>query len=136
MQTTVWLLGTLWVTDLAAFFAGRAIGGPKLAPRLSPRKTWAGLLGGVAFSTLWGGLCGFWFGAGSPGLTAVVGGGAAIVAQTGDLAVSSLKRRFGAKDASNLIPGHGGVLDRLDGMLTAAPASVGFVLLSGKGIFV
>lgn len=136
LQTTVWLLGTLWVTDLAAFFSGRAIGGPKLAPRLSPRKTWAGLLGGVACSTLWGGLCGFWFGAGSPGLIAVVGGGAAVVAQTGDLTVSSLKRRFGAKDASNLIPGHGGVLDRLDGMLTAAPASVGFVLLSGKGIFV
>lgn len=136
LQTAVWLLGTLWVTDLAAFYAGRAVGGPKLAPRLSPRKTWAGLLGAIACSALWGGFCGFWFEAESPDLIAILGSGAAIVAQTGDLAVSSFKRRFGAKDASNLIPGHGGVLDRLDGMLTVAPASVGVVLLSGKGIFV
>ncbi len=134
LQITVWLVGSLWATDLAAFFFGRRFGGPRLAPRISPRKTWSGLAGAVLCSALWGLVCGLWFAAGSPFLIAALGAAAAVVAQSGDLAVSSVKRRFGAKDASRLIPGHGGVLDRLDGMLTAAPALVGVVLLSNGSL--
>ncbi len=130
-----WLIGSIWATDTAGFFTGRMIGGARLVPRISPQKTWAGLIGAIVGSALWGIVCGFWFGAANPALIALFGGIAAVVAQGGDLAVSFVKRRFGAKDASNLIPGHGGVLDRLDGMLTAAPALVGFVLLCEGGIF-
>jgi len=135
LATAVWLIGSIWATDLAAFITGRMIGGARLAPRISPQKTWAGLAGAVIGSALWGAACALWFGAASPALLALFGGFAAVVAQCGDLAVSFVKRRFGAKDASNLIPGHGGVLDRLDGMLTAAPVLAGLVLLSGGGIF-
>ena len=130
-----WLIGSIWVTDVAAFATGRLIGGARLASRISPRKTWSGLIGAVIGSALWGTACGFWFGASSPALLALFGGFVAIVAQGGDLAVSSVKRRFGAKDASNLIPGHGGVLDRLDGMLTTAPALAGLVLLNRGSVF-
>lgn len=135
LETAVWLIGAIWATDLAAFITGRVVGGARLAPRISPQKTWSGLFGAVVGSAAWGLVCGLWFGATSPLLLVFLGAGAAIVAQSGDLAVSFVKRRFGAKDASNLIPGHGGVLDRLDGMLTAAPALVGLVLLSEGGIF-
>ena len=135
LAVAFWLVGTIWVTDVAAFAIGRSIGGARLASRISPRKTWSGLIGAVVGSALWGLACGFWFGVPSSALLALFGGFAAIVAQGGDLAVSFVKRRFGAKDTSNLIPGHGGVLDRLDGMLTAAPALAGLLLLGGGGIF-
>lgn len=135
LETAVWLIGSICATDLAAFITGRVVGGARLAPKISPQKTWSGLIGAVVGSSLWGLACGFWFGATSLILLAFLGAGAAIVAQGGDLAVSFVKRRFGAKDASNLIPGHGGVLDRLDGMLTAAPALAALVLLSEGGIF-
>lgn len=113
---------SVWATDIGAYAAGRGIGGPKLAPRLSPKKTWAGLLGGMAASAA---VC--------VGLTAVVGAGSAVeaaflgaalavAAQSGDLFESWAKRRTGVKDSSRLIPGHGGLLDRIDGLLTAAPA--------------
>ncbi len=135
LATAFWLIGSIWVTDIVAFVTGRMIGGKRLASRISPQKTWSGLIGAVIGSALWGIVCGFWFGAVNPALFALLGGCMAIVAQSGDLAISFVKRRFGAKDASNLIPGHGGVLDRLDGMLTAAPLLVGLVLLSEGGIF-
>ena len=133
-ETALWLIGAVWATDIAAFAIGRLVGGTRLAPRISPRKTWAGLLGGVAVAALWGLLFAVWAGAKTPWLLCVLGACAAVVAQAGDLGISFVKRRFGAKDASNLIPGHGGVLDRLDGMLTAAPALVALVLVSNAGI--
>jgi len=116
-----WLLGVVWITDIAAYAFGRSIGGPKLAPRISPNKTWAGLTGGVFCAGLagWGIAHGFdlarpaWFG--------VLGGLLAIVAQGGDLAESAVKRHFGVKDSGTLIPGHGGLMDRLDGLLAVAP---------------
>jgi phosphatidate cytidylyltransferase len=97
-----------------AYFTGRTLGGPKLCPSISPKKTWSGFIGGVVFGALAAGLVG-----GSVVLI-FIGGLLAAVSQGGDLLESALKRRFDAKDASHLIPGHGGVMDRLDGFLAAA----------------
>jgi phosphatidate cytidylyltransferase len=113
-----WLMLVTWATDICAYFAGRAIGGPKLAPLVSPNKTWAGLGGGVAGALIVGAAAAYGFGLES--LFLVLGAPMAVVAQLGDLYESWVKRRAGAKDSSNLIPGHGGVLDRLDGLLPVA----------------
>ena len=116
----LWFLAVIWSTDICAYFAGRTIGGPRLAPRISPGKTWAGLIGGVAGAALIGGGAAAWSGAGLwlPACLAVL---LALVAQGGDLFESFLKRRIGLKDSGHLIPGHGGLLDRVDGLLFAAP---------------
>lgn len=111
----------VWATDVGAYAAGRTIGGPKLAPRISPKKTWAGLIGGMACSALVGWGVAVAFGAQSPMLAFAVGGLLAVVAQAGDLFESAAKRRFNVKDSGHLIPGHGGILDRIDGLLVAAP---------------
>jgi phosphatidate cytidylyltransferase len=116
----LWLFAVVWLTDIGAYFAGRAIGGPKLWPAVSPKKTWAGFIGGVIAGTLTAVLIvqtaryGFgigWFSDGSLIAVSVVG---AIVSQGGDLLESALKRKFHVKDSSHLIPGHGGFMDRLD----------------------
>lgn len=116
----LWLMLTVWATDTGAYFAGRLVGGPKLAPRLSPKKTWAGLIG-AALSAAAVGAALPWFDLRAPAPAELAAAGAllAIVAQAGDLAKSFVKRRFGAKDASHLIPGHGGLFDRVDGLLAA-----------------
>ncbi len=121
-ETFIWLIGVVWVTDLAAYVTGRLVGGAKLAPRISPGKTWAGLIGAIVAAAVLGVVGAAWAGAETLWAFAVLGAIAAVLAQTGDLAVSLVKRRFGVKDASNLIPGHGGVLDRFDGLLIATPA--------------
>jgi phosphatidate cytidylyltransferase len=111
-----WLLAVVWATDSGAYFAGRAIGGPRLAPRISPNKTWAGLIGGALSAALVGVLAASLLGRDATLL--VVGGMVlAVVAQGGDLLESWCKRRFGVKDSSHIIPGHGGILDRVDGLL-------------------
>lgn len=114
-----WTLGVVWATDIGAYFAGRTIGGPKLAPGISPSKTWAGLGGGVLAALVLG------FAlhrlAGLPIHLAAWSGLLAVAAQGGDLFESWLKRRAGVKDSGSLLPGHGGVLDRLDGVVTVAP---------------
>ncbi len=118
----VWLLVVVWATDIAGYFAGRAIGGPKLAPRISPGKTWSGLMAAMAVAALVGWFAAFWLFTRSDagaGLAAAVLAG---IAQAGDLFESALKRHFAVKDSSDLIPGHGGLLDRIDGLLFAAPA--------------
>jgi phosphatidate cytidylyltransferase len=115
-----WLLITVWATDTFAYFAGRSIGGPKLAPRLSPNKTWAGLVGGMVGAALVGAITANWFGLGSPLGLGLVSALLAVVAQAGDIFESALKRHAGVKDSGKLIPGHGGVLDRVDGIVTAA----------------
>jgi phosphatidate cytidylyltransferase len=120
LETLLWLLLVVWATDIGAYAAGRAIGGPKLMPRVSPKKTWAGLLGGLSAAALVGAVAARWSGFGVPGL-AMVSAALAIVAQAGDLAESGVKRYFGVKDSSGIIPGHGGVLDRVDGLLAVAP---------------
>lgn len=119
----LWLLLAVWATDIGAFFAGRLIGGPLLAPRLSPKKTWAGLAGGAVSAALVGALLRWVDPQAPPGLTLMLAGViVAVTAQAGDLGESWVKRRFGVKDASQLIPGHGGLFDRVDGLLTAALA--------------
>ncbi len=114
------IVAVVAATDIAAYFCGRLIGGAKLWSRVSPKKTWSGLLGGVTAAAT----TGFVTAQMVPGAHAlhltVMGGVLALVAQCGDLAESALKRRFGAKDASQLIPGHGGFMDRVDGLATAA----------------
>lgn len=116
-----WVLCVIWATDTGAYFAGRAIGGPKLIPRISPNKTWAGLAGGMAAAALVGwGIARFdpdW----PAGILAALGAVVAVTAQAGDFFESGVKRHFGVKDAGTLIPGHGGALDRLDGLLFAVP---------------
>jgi phosphatidate cytidylyltransferase len=109
-------------TDTAGFVAGRLMGGPKLWPRVSPNKTWAGMVGALAASSIIAAL--FWFAVpeGSAVRLAATGAMLSFVAQAGDLAESAIKRRFGAKDTSSLIPGHGGVMDRVDGLVAAASA--------------
>jgi phosphatidate cytidylyltransferase len=110
-------------SDSAGFFAGRLWGGAKLWPGLSPNKTWAGSLGALAASALIAALFCFLVPAASPLRLAGVGALLSLVAQAGDLFESALKRRFGVKDASNLIPGHGGVMDRVDGLAAVASAA-------------
>jgi phosphatidate cytidylyltransferase len=113
------LFAIIWAADGAAYFAGRLVGGPKLLPSLSANKTIAGLVGGL----LAGALAGLAYGEliGAHGLAWLyVGFGVAGIGMAGDLFESMLKRRFGVKDASQLIPGHGGVLDRIDGLMAAA----------------
>jgi phosphatidate cytidylyltransferase len=122
-----WTFIVTWATDIFAYFAGRAIGGPKLAPKISPNKTWAGLIGGMVGASFCGWATAWYFHLGSPFLW--IGATMGLLAQLGDLYESWEKRRAGVKDSSNLIPGHGGVLDRLDGLLVVAVAVVLILLL-------
>ena len=132
----LWLIAVVWATDVGAYVAGRSIGGPRLAPRISPGKTWAGLAGGglaaaVAGMVVMLALSPADLGPGGLARIAIASAALAVVAQVGDLFESHLKRRAGAKDSSNLIPGHGGVFDRIDGLLAAALALGGAVRLTG-----
>jgi phosphatidate cytidylyltransferase len=128
IDLTLWTMIIVWATDIGAYFAGRAIGGPKLAPKMSPNKTWAGLIGGMIAATA----IGF-------ALTTVLHvqlrlaaftGLLAVAAQIGDLFESQMKRSAGVKDSGRILPGHGGVMDRLDGLVPVA-CIVSLILLSG-----
>lgn len=118
----LYVLVVVWATDIGAYFTGRRVGGPKLAPALSPNKTWAGLAGGIVAAAIAGGICTNFivyppsFIAGM-NLAILL----AVIAQGGDLFESWLKRRVGAKDSGSLIPGHGGLLDRVDGLIFTLP---------------
>lgn len=135
LELTIAVLLLVWATDICAYFIGRAVGGPKFAPAVSPNKTWAGVAGGVTgavvVSAIWVKL--------QPGyITAMpvlltVAAGMAVIAVLGDLFESWLKRRAGVKDSGTLLPGHGGVLDRLDGLVPVAVVFAGLVLLNGGG---
>jgi phosphatidate cytidylyltransferase len=120
LQATLLLLAATWATDSAAFAAGRLIGGPRLMPVVSPGKTWAGALGGLAGGVAVTVLAGIAMGGRDAGTLILIGLALALAAELGDLAESALKRHFGRKDSSALIPGHGGVLDRIDGLLAAS----------------
>ena len=124
----LWLFFVTWATDIFAYFAGRAIGGPRLAPRISPNKTWAGLAGGVAGAAALGWATATWFE--MEPFFLWMGGPLGLVAQAGDLYESWEKRRAGVKDSGALLPGHGGVLDRLDGLL-AVSAVTTLLLMAG-----
>ena len=129
--TVLWLFALVWATDSAAYFVGRWAGGPRLAPRWSPKKTWSGALGGIAAAALVGVITANILG--MPLLSSVfwISMGLSVAAQVGDLAESAAKRRFGVKDTSGLIPGHGGLLDRLDGLLAALMAAAMLALARG-----
>ncbi len=119
----VWIMVMVWAADTLAYFAGRTIGGPKLAPRISPKKTWAGLGGAMAGGAIAGLAMAVWLGLQGHWLLAMMGALFAIVAQAGDLFKSAMKRFYGVKDSGNLIPGHGGVIDRVDGLVAVATAA-------------
>jgi phosphatidate cytidylyltransferase len=122
LLAVIFLIVIVATADTAAFVSGRLLQGPLLWPRVSPNKTWSGFIGALAASALVGAL--FWLVVPGSSLVrlAVVGALLAFVAQAGDLAESALKRRFGAKDAGSILPGHGGVMDRVDGLVAAASA--------------
>jgi phosphatidate cytidylyltransferase len=119
----IFLFAIVWTTDVVAFFVGRAVGGPKLAPQVSPKKTWSGALGGTVAAVVVA--VAVAKAAALPGLFAIamLAVVLSVFAQGGDLFESFLKRRFGTKDSSHLIPGHGGLMDRLDGFATASVAA-------------
>lgn len=131
LTAILFLFAIVWATDIVAYFAGRAIGGPKLWPALSPKKTWAGALGGTLGGIAAGLLTVKLMGLSLTPMLVLVACVLSIAAQGGDLLESAIKRHFGAKDASQLIPGHGGLMDRLDGFLTAVAAAVMVGLLRG-----
>jgi phosphatidate cytidylyltransferase len=122
MATLLWIIALVVAADTGGYIAGRTIGGPKLAPRVSPNKTWAGLVGAVASAALVGLLTAFIVNHTNVWVLALLSAVLGVVEQAGDLVESALKRHFGVKDASRIIPGHGGVLDRVDGLLAVAVA--------------
>jgi len=133
MTTIIWLFLVVWGADTGAYLSGRAIGGPKLAPRISPKKTWAGFVGGISIASLISVAFHFY----APGdilNLAVIGFLVALASQLGDLLESMAKRHFDVKDSSNLIPGHGGVLDRVDGLVIGAVALAMILLIFGQGV--
>ncbi len=123
----VFVVAVVWASDIGAYAAGRLIGGRRLAPRISPGKTWSGAAGGLLAAVL----VGFGVGRVSGGAVAAV---LSVLAQIGDLTESAAKRRGGVKDSGTLIPGHGGLLDRLDGMLAAGPAAALLAFGLGPGV--
>lgn len=129
----IWMLVSIWATDIGAYIFGNAIGGLKLWPTLSPKKTWSGLVGGIVAAGSAGGLAALFFAAPSPSTAVLLSMVMSVIAQLGDLVESALKRRFKVKDAGGLIPGHGGALDRLDSHLAVAAATALLTLIFPGG---
>lgn len=128
LELVLWIFVVVWGTDIGAYFTGRAIGGPKLAPAISPGKTWAGLYGGVATATILGGAWVLLIGL-RP-ILFLLAPLFSLASQAGDLFQSRMKRKAGVKDSGNWLPGHGGVFDRLDGLLPVAILT-GIAVLAG-----
>jgi phosphatidate cytidylyltransferase len=131
----IFLFSVVWATDILAYFAGRAFGGPKLAPAISPNKTWSGALGGAAAGILAGVAVAMWRSEANLIFYALTALALTVAAQCGDLFESHVKRRFGVKDSGTIIPGHGGVMDRVDGLVAAAVVLYLICLSLGGGAF-
>jgi phosphatidate cytidylyltransferase len=131
--TVLWIFALVWATDIGAYFAGKTFGGPRLAPQMSPSKTWSGLAGGIVFAGIVGLVTASVLNS-TVLLISGVSAALAVVEQFGDLAESVAKRRFGVKDASALIPGHGGLLDRVDGLLAVVPVVALLSLVGGSSV--
>ena len=129
-----WIIALVVAADTGGYIAGRSIGGPKLAPRISPNKTWAGLGGAVAGSALVGLLTAFVLNHTDVWMLTLISAGLGLVEQAGDLVESAFKRHFGVKDTSQIIPGHGGVLDRVDGLLAVAVAVLALSVWAGGSV--
>ncbi len=131
----LFLLVIVWASDIGAYIIGRLIGGRRLAPTISPGKTWSGAVGGLLAAMLGGeavaGFSAHW--ADDPARVAAVAAVLGVASQSGDLLESAVKRHFGVKDAGRIIPGHGGLLDRLDGLMAAALVAGGWALATGQG---
>ncbi|MXP63218.1 phosphatidate cytidylyltransferase [Roseomonas sp. M0104] len=132
----LFLFFVVWASDIGAYMFGRLLGGPKLAPAISPGKTWSGAMGGLVSTMLVGWLAAAWLAPGTPSLVRVLGVAAllGVATQLGDLLESAVKRHFKVKDSSMLIPGHGGLLDRLDGLMAAAPVAALLAFAIGYGV--
>jgi phosphatidate cytidylyltransferase len=117
----LWMFFIIWTTDISAYFVGKSFGGKKLALTISPNKTWSGLIGGVVASMIIGFLSSFMFVTGNIIFFVVISGALAVIEQLSDLVESKIKRIFQIKDSGNIIPGHGGLLDRMDGITLVAP---------------
>jgi phosphatidate cytidylyltransferase len=134
-ENVLFLFLVVWASDIGAYLAGRAFGGPKLWPAVSPNKTWSGAAGGLIGAVAIGLTAALMIEpAGSPARAALIAALLGAVAQAGDLLESWIKRRFGVKDSSALLPGHGGLLDRLDGVLAAAPFAAAIGMALGAGV--
>ncbi len=139
LHWTIFALAVTWAADIAAYMVGSLVGGPKLWPRYSPNKTWSGFVGGLAAGMITGAVIAGWLDMGRLTIFwgAVLGLAGALATMAGDLWESALKRRFGVKDAGKLIPGHGGLLDRVDGLMFAivivAAGRLGVLLLEARG---
>jgi phosphatidate cytidylyltransferase len=127
LRNVLFVMAVVWANDVGAYLLGRLVGGPRLAPRISPGKTWAGAIGGTLAALLAGAAAGYEH----PVHAAALAFPLSLVAQAGDLLESAIKRHFGAKDSGWIIPGHGGLLDRLDGVLAASPVALLWSLATG-----
>jgi phosphatidate cytidylyltransferase len=138
LPAILWLFAIVWGADVAAYFAGRAIGGPRLWPRVSPGKTWSGAVAGAVAGAALGLAISLMLVPGSIRIDRVfsLGLGAAVVSELGDLFESSVKRRFGVKDSSRLIPGHGGLMDRLDSFIAASMFAAIVAAANSRGSFI
>ena len=133
-ESIFWLLAVIWATDIGAYVSGRLIGGPKLAPSVSPKKTWSGAVGGLIWAVIASsGVYWAYHGIFLPHLAAITVL-LSIISQAGDLFESALKRRYDVKDSGALIPGHGGFMDRFDGLWAAAPFAALFCAILGGGV--
>jgi phosphatidate cytidylyltransferase len=135
LANTLFILCVVWASDIGAYLVGRLVGGAKLAPRISAGKTWSGAVGGLASAPL-AGLAVATIASTEFSAPHVIGLaiGLGIVSQLGDLLESALKRHFGVKDSGRIIPGHGGLLDRLDALLAVAPVAALLALTVGRGV--
>jgi len=133
-ETALWVLLVVIGADIGGYFAGRIFGGPKLWPRVSPNKTWSGALGGIVLASLLGAAVSAGIEGSNLALVVAISALVAVIAQAGDLAESAVKRHFGVKDSGVLMPGHGGALDRFDGLITAALAVAAVVWFHGDTI--
>ena len=134
LETVIYVIASVALTDIGAYAAGRTIGGPKLMPKVSPSKTWAGLCGGIAGSMAVAGIFALLHSDARIVALIPLAVGIALIAQAGDLMESAVKRHFKVKDSGSLIPGHGGILDRVDGLMTVLPVVALAMWVSGRSI--
>jgi phosphatidate cytidylyltransferase len=127
----IWIYAVVWLTDIAAYFFGKFIGGKKLAPSISPSKTWSGAIGGTLFGVLGGAMVATLANARFAFMHIVIALIVSVFSQAGDIYESSVKRKFGTKDSSKLLPGHGGVMDRLDAFIAACALALLIGLMRG-----